>query len=429
MSEAAGKPAGKAAVKAAAWAGAALPAAPALVKVPLWLLALFTFSGTLAMHIFVPALPYAATGLNASIAAVQLTISLYIAGLAVGQLIYGPLADRYGRRPILMAGLSLYSAAGLAAAFAPGIEALIAARLLQALGGCAGLVLGRTMVRDTALPEDAARRLALMNLMVTIGPGLAPLLGSALAATLGWRSIFYALSALGLAMLGLSWRLLPETGAAAHRANADARTLGRNYLSLLKSPVFLGYALGGGCATTSMYAYVAAAPFIFVHSLGRPAHEVGIYLALLVAGIWTGSVLVSRLIRRMHLQRLMVFGNGLSVLAAGALMAAVLLGHLGVAWVVGCMFVFTLGAGLASPAALTQAISVDPRVTGSASGLYGFTQMAVGAACTALVGLGRDPLLAAAIVLLGACVLAQASFWWAARSARRADRAAAPRSA
>ena len=126
---------------------------------PLWLLTLITFSGTLAMHIFVPALPEAAHALNASMGSMQLTMSVYILGLAFGQLAYGPLSDRFGRRPVLMAGLVLYAAAGLAAALVPDVHSLIIARLLQALGGCAGLVIGRAIVRDTALPQEAARRI------------------------------------------------------------------------------------------------------------------------------------------------------------------------------------------------------------------------------------------------------------------------------
>lgn len=398
---------------------AVLPGAEAstrrLPPVPLWLLALFTFSGTLAMHIFVPALPYAAEGLRASVASTQLTISLYIAGLALGQLIYGPVSDHFGRRPTLMVGLVIYTLAGLAAAVAPDIHSLIAARLMQALGGCAGLVLGRTIVRDTALPEDAARRMALMNLMVTIGPGIAPILGATMAPALGWRSIFYALAALGLANLFFSWKLLPETRPMLGPAQAGVRPLARNYLQLLRSPRFLGYAIGGGCATTAMYAYVAAAPFIFVHRLHRPVQEVGVYLTLLIAGIWLGSIAATRLVRKVDLQKLLVRGHALSLLSAVMLLAVVLLDQLSVPWVFGLMGLFTLGMGMASPAAMTQAISVDARVTGSASGLYGCTQMAVGALCSALVGLGDDPALATALVLSGAGLIGQAGFWIAAR--------------
>ncbi|XAH24482.1 multidrug effflux MFS transporter [Xylophilus sp. GW821-FHT01B05] len=380
---------------------------------PLWLLALATFSGTLAMHIFVPALPHAAESLHASTGAMQMAISLYIFGLAIGQPVYGPLADRFGRKPVLLAGLVLYTVAGLAAAFAQDVPTLLAARLLQAMGGCAGLVLGRTIVRDTSEPQDATRRLALMNLMVTVGPSLAPLAGSLLASTLGWRAIFFALSAMGAVTMFFTWRRLPETRAPV--LGAAGPTLMRNYRQLLGSPAFLGFAVGGGCATTSMYAFIASAPFIFANELHRPAHEAGFYLALLVSGVWLGSMLTSRLIGRVSVERLLVRSNAMGVLAAFVLLGAVLSGQLSLALTVGSMFIFTVGVGMAAPAALAQAISVNPQAIGSASGLYGFTQMAVGALCTALAGLGHGSALAAAVVLAGAGVVAQLSFWMALR--------------
>src|SRR4051812_39978971 len=215
------------------------PAAGLKRKPALWLLVLITFTGTLAMHMFVPALPIAAQDLGASIAAMQMTISLYILGLAFGQLIYGPLSDCFGRRPILMVGLVLYTAAGVAAALAPGIHALIAARLFQALGGCAGLVLGRAMVRDISAPEAAARQLAVMNLIVVIGPALAPLFGGLLASSLGWRSIFLMLVALGATNILCAWRLLPETGQPS--GMISVLSLGRDYKGLLGSRAFVGY--------------------------------------------------------------------------------------------------------------------------------------------------------------------------------------------
>lgn len=381
--------------------------------VPLWLLALFTFSGTLGMHIFVPALPSAGAELGAGADVMQWTVSLYIFGLAVGQLGYGPISDRFGRRPTLMGGLALYTIAGLAAALAPTAHALIAARFFQAVGGCAGLVLGRAIVRDTAPPLGAARRLALLNLMVTVGPGAAPIVGGAMASTLGWRSIFFLLTALGLVNAIFASRLLPETGPA--KSSLKVSTLARDYWRLLGSPAFLGFAIGGGCATTSMYAFIAYAPFIFGGQLHSSTQDVGIYIAILVSGVWLGSLLMSRLIVAVAMDRLLIGANAMSVAAAFAFLAAVVSSHVTVPIVVGSMFVFTVGAGIASPAALTRAISVNPRIIGSASGLYGFAQMAVGAICTALAGLGRDAALSAAIVLAVAAALAQASFWIALR--------------
>lgn len=386
---------------------------------PLWLLAFVTFSGTAGMHIFVPALPVAGADLGAGIGAMQMTVSLYILGLAVGQLVYGPLADAFGRRPLLLGGLALYTVAGLAAALAPQVHALVAARLFQAIGGCAGVVLGRTIVRDTTSAPEAVRRLALMNLMVSVGPSLAPILGSTMTETMGWRSIFFLLCAMGVVCFVATWRLLPETGRRAPMESAAA--LGRRYLGLLRSPVFLGFSVGGGCATTSMYAFIAAAPFIFVNQLHRSVHEAGIYLAFLVSGVWLGSVLTSRLITRVRLDRLLVGVNGVSVAAALGLLVIVLMDWLSVPLLIGTMFVFTVGVGAAAPAAVAQATGVDLQMIGSASGLYGFTQMAVGALCTALVGIGDDPALAAGLVLAGAGIVAQASFQMALRRLARGD--------
>ncbi len=172
--------------------------ARALVHVPLWVLTLLVFSGTLGMHIFVPALPLAATDLGTSISTIQQTVSVYILGLAIAGILYGPISDRFGRRQTLIGALVLYTAAGLAAAFAVGAQILIVARFFQAVGGGAGLVLGRAMVRDTSPPEDTTRRLAMMNLTTTLGPVMAPIIGSIIAAQFGWRPIFWVLCALGV---------------------------------------------------------------------------------------------------------------------------------------------------------------------------------------------------------------------------------------
>jgi DHA1 family bicyclomycin/chloramphenicol resistance-like MFS transporter len=391
-------------------------AAPA---VPLWLLAVFTLSGTLAMHIFVPALTMAGRDLHASAAAMQMTVSLYVLGLAGGQLIYGPLADRFGRRPVLLVGLVIYTLAGLATVLASlshhGAGVLVAARLFQALGGCAVQVLGRTIVRDTSVGYDTAKRMAYLNMLVMLSPALAPLLGGLIAFGLGWRAILIGLLALGLGNLALAWRRLPETRPAA--SHTSAAQLARSYAQLLVSRRFLGYTLGGGFATTSFYAFIGGAPFIFVHQLHRPEHEVGVYLMALVSGQWLGNMLCSRLLDRIPLTRLLMGGNLLSLTASGLLLLAALTGQANLALLLGLMFCFTLGSGLCSPAAMALVVNnVNPTVFGSASGLYGCTQMSMGALCAALAGLGDSPLLATALVLFASCVISQGAFHMARRA-------------
>ena len=382
---------------------------------PLWLLVLVTFSGTLAMHMFVPALTVAGSDLHVDAATIRMTISVYIFGLAVGQLVYGPLSDVFGRRPTLLAGLALYTAGGLVATLAPNVGVLIGARLVQAAGGCAGLLLGRAIVRDTAESNDAVRRLALMSLMTMIGPGLAPLVGGLLAGAFGWRAIFVVLTALGVLNFGVSWRLLPETGTPSGRISAAS--VARDYRALLGSPRFLGFAAGGGCATTSFYGFIAAAPFIFINELHRPLHEVGIYLGLLIVGVSIGNIIASRLIGRVTtIERLLVAGNLVSVAAAAVVLTAFLAFRPGVFAIEALMIVYCVGAGMCSPAVSTLSISVDPRLIGSAAGLYGFLQMTIGAACTTLAGLGHDPAVAACAVLMGASLLAQAALRIALRT-------------
>lgn len=389
-------------------------------RAPLWLLASVTFSGTLAMHIFVPALPLAATDLAASPGAMQLTISVYILGLAIGQLLYGPLSDRFGRRPVLLIGLLLYSVAGLVSALAPDVRILVVARLFQAIGGCSGLVLGRAIVRDGVNVDEATRRLAIVSLIVNVGPGLAPLVGAELGTYLGWRSIFFALTALGVINFLITWRLLPETAPrrSAHHEARKSSELWSNFRQLITSRAFLGYAIGGGCATTSMYAFISAAPFIFTEQLHQPNEDVGIYLAVIVGALWFGSVVASRVAGRVAVNHQMIGGNLLSVAGAFIFLGVVLFGTLNMPVTIGSMILFTFGVGVSSPPALAEAMSVNPKVIGSASGVYGFTQMTVGAICTSAASLGSTPALGSAVVLAVAGALAQFAFWTAIRSPR-----------
>lgn len=375
---------------------------------PLWLLVLITFSGTVAMHIFVPALPQAALSLHAAPGPIQLTISLYILGLALGQPIYGPLSDSYGRRPVLMAGLALFTLGGLLSLCAPDVHLLAAARFVQALGGCAGLVLGRAIVRDSSGMTQSVRRLALINLITMIGPGLAPLLGQTVTDWLGWRFIFVLLIGLGLINLLLTWRILPETSEPSGQFHPGQ--LKRDYGRLLSSRPYLALAIGGGCATTSIYAFLASAPFIFVQEMHRPAHEVALYLGLLVAGLSLGNALASRLIGRVSVEHLMLRANALSLGSAVLLLAVLLAGCLQWWLVLALLLVFNVGAGMTSPAALTRTLSVHPELVGSAAGLYGAIQMVVGALCTAAVGLGHDPALAMSTVLVVASIISQVGF-------------------
>ena len=382
-------------------------------KAPLWLLVLVTIAGTTAMHIFTPALLDAGRHLDASTAQMQQTITVYIFGLAIGQLIYGPLSDSLGRRPMLLIGLSIYTLASILAALAPNASVLISARLMQALGGCAGLALGRAIARDTSTPETVVGNLALLNLMVMMGPGIAPFIGSVLDHELGWRAIFVLLALSGLVTIMSTWKLLPETGKPSGQLHWGK--VQRDYRQLLSMPSFTCYAVGGGCCTTSMYAFIAAAPFILMHMLGTTQTELGMYLGLMMLGMAVGNWLARLLIRRTAVERILHYGNSLSLCCAAVLIALTLAEQLSTPAVIGLMVLYTVGAGLTAPAALSKALGVPSHLTGSAAGVYGFTQMTVGALCTLGASLTSNHALSAFGVLLAASLLGQWCFRTGAR--------------
>jgi DHA1 family bicyclomycin/chloramphenicol resistance-like MFS transporter len=373
-------------------------------------LAAIAGSGTLAMHMFVPALPAVARELDTTPAAAQLTLTVYLVGIAAGQLIYGPLSDRFGRHPVLIASLAIFLAATLTAAFAPSIQWLIVARVVQSLGACGGLVLGRAMARDGATPEQAARQLALLVMVMTASPAIAPLLGAAVATILGWRGIFGLLGVAGAGLLLLTLISLPETSR--QRAPLPGmRALGAVYGRLLRRRDFRLYAIGGACMSTSIYAFLSASPFLFTEILQRPTGEVGLYYMAVVAGITVGSWIASRLTVRLGIEGLLSAGAGLGMIGAGGLVALDWSHALSVAGVLAVMSLFALGAGITSPVATSRAISVDPERIGAAAGLYGCLQMAFGAFCTLLVGLWHDgSALPVAVVLLASAATAQVAF-------------------
>jgi DHA1 family bicyclomycin/chloramphenicol resistance-like MFS transporter len=363
------------------------------------------------MHILIPVLPIAAIDLGVSSRTIQQAITLYLFGIAGGQLFWGPVSDRFGRRPTLIAALFLYIAAGAVAGWATTIGALLIARVLQAVGGCGGLVLGRAIVRDSAGPGEATSRMALLTMVQSLAPGVGPAVGGYLGAWFGWRSIFEMLVALGIITLAGVVLVLPETAT----SRGSGRML-RGYLQLLRSRKFCGYLFGGAFTSTTFFAYLTASPFIFTHMLHRPATEVGLYYLIVMAGVPIGSFGSSRLARRVPSTVLLRATSAVAVAGAALFFVVAMTGRLSVLSVLGPMILFSIGIGAASPVAITAAISTDLHLIGAASGLYGFVQMANGALCTLAVGLiPADPALAAAAVLLAGLLLSQLFFLLATR--------------
>lgn len=385
-------------------------------RAPFLLLVALTACGTLGMHIIIPSLPATARAMGISIGTVQLTITLYLVGLAAGQLLYGPLSDRFGRRPVLLAGMTLFTLASVATALAPDPVVLIGSRILQSIGGCAGLVLGRAAVRDGATPDKAAGQLALLTVTMSMVPAIAPAIGGYITAYVHWRASYFLLVAIGGATLLATVLELPETH---HGVSRRAPlTFGRGYGRLLLSPIFLGYAVAGALTTTSFYAFMAAAPFIFEDRLHQPTQDVGVYYLVLMVGVAMGGAVARHLSRRISLRAGLRVANAAAIMGASCFMLAYVTGTLSVVTVVGSVTLFMVGAGMASPFALAGSVSANPQAIGAASGLYGFIQMGYGMVCTIVVeSWNPGAVLPVAVVLLGSALAAQCVLILAGRRA------------
>ena len=376
--------------------------------------------GTMAMHMVIPVMPAMAADLKASPGVIQMTVTLYLFGLSIGQLIYGPLSDRFGRRPVLIAGLALYVLSGVVVAVTANAGLLLAARIFQALGGCSGLVLGRAMMRDGASEDKAARSMAVLNTALSLGPALAPAVGGYLGAWGGWRAPFVLLVAVGALMLLLAVLTLPETNR--NRTElAGVRSMIGSYATLLRLPAYRGYALMACCASTSLYAFFAASPFIFMDRLHQSAEQVGVYYLIVALGISAGSYFAAHLARRFGLRTLAGAGNAMQFVGAIALMLLVLGGQLTVVNIIAVVVLFSMASGFTSPMALAGAVSADTRLIGAASGLYGFLQFAYAMLVTGIVGIWPgDSAMSVAVVFIGSAMLGR----WGLMHATRGQGAA-----
>ena len=386
-------------------------------RAPFALLVAMAACGTLGMHVIIPALPATARALGMSISTAELTITLYLIGLAAGQLLYGPVSDRFGRRPVLLAGITLFTVASLATALAPDAAVLIGARILQSIGGCAGLVLGRAAVRDASTPDKAAGQIALLGLVLALIPAVAPAIGGYLTAYISWRASYMLLAIIGAVTLLGCALLMPET--LAPRSATHSRSMVTSYPRLLRSPGFLGYSFGGACSTTAFYGFMSASPFIFERQLHQPTESIGIYYVFLMLGVALGSVLANRVAQRLSLMSALRIANGLGILGAALFALADATDMLTVATVVAPVTLFMVGVGMASPFALAGAVSVNPGAIGAASGMYGFIQMGYGMGCTVVVeAWSPGAVYPVATVLLGSAVLGQIAMTMAARAER-----------
>jgi DHA1 family bicyclomycin/chloramphenicol resistance-like MFS transporter len=345
--------------------------------------------GPLSTDLYLPSLPTIGRDLSADVAATQLTLSVFLAGFAFAQIPVGPLSDRFGRRPILIAGIALYLAASVACALAPTVEALIAARALQAVGACAGVVLGRAVVRDVYGAAGAARMLALIGSAMALAPAAGPILGGVVQAWFGWRWNFAILAAFGVALLVAAWLRLAETNAWRDPTALGLRRMSTNYQSLIASRAYIGFALIVAFSYAGLFSFISGSSFVLIDGLGVRPDRFGYLFAAVVFGYLTGTLIAGRLTLRLGVLRMVPIGCALQLAGGFAMLGFVLVGTIsrdawGVAAIVGPMVCYMIGTGITMPNAQAGAIGPYPRIAGAASALMGFLQMAI----AALAGIG-----------------------------------------
>lgn len=359
--------------------------------------------GPLSIDMYLPAFPELARDLGTDAASVQLTLASYFAGLAIGQAFYGPVADRLGRKLPLYAGLVIFTLASLACALAKTIDMLIAMRFVQALGGCAGMVISRAVVRDSFDERESARVLSMLMLVMGLAPILAPMIGGWLVVHQGWRTIFWALAGFGtLNLLSVSLTL-GESLPVAKRQRHDILTVFRVYGTLLRDRHFMRFALAGGLIIAGMFAYIAGSPYVFMDIHGVSPEHYGLIFGTNAAGLIFASQINGRLVMRVNRERLFFGAVIVAAAASVALFAAALTAFGGFAGILVPLFVFIASLGFILPLSAALAMAPHGRNAGSASALIGVLQFVLGAAAGTLVGILHDGTAKPMTLIIAAC--------------------------
>lgn len=394
----------------------ALPDAASLSRQPtrgeILLLGSLTAFGAVSIDLYLPTLPIIARDFAATPAVVQLTFTAFFIGMALGQLVYGPVSDRMGRRPAILFGCVLYTVASLACAFAPTIEWLVAGRFVQALGCCAGMVVARAVVRDRYDHRDSARIFSLLVLVLAVAPMLAPSFGGWLAAVVSWRAVFVVLALFGAALLAAVYFRLDESRSAATADKARGERWWMSYFDLLGRRRLMGYILVGGANGATLFSYIATAPDLVIDVWGFSSGEFSLIFAGIAVGV-IGASQVNRALLKHYAPD--------QILSVAVLVAALCgLGALALAsagagpwWMIGAFFWVLTSNGFIAANALAGALNVDPLRAGATSGLYGAGNFAVGAVASAVAAVLHDATALPVTMVMTAALLAAAVIYYA----------------
>lgn len=340
----------------------------------------------MSIDMYLPAMPAMGRALNASPGNIQLTLSAFFVGFAAGQLFYGPMSDRFGRRPVLIAGIALYVAATLLCALATGVEALIAFRLLHAFGGGAGAVLSRAIVADRFQGDHAARVLSLTMLVTMGAPLVAPLIGGYLSVWFGWRMIFFVLTAFGLVCLVSAVFGLDESLPAGRRRSLNIGQMAGAYFTVIRHRRAAGYILCRAFMSAGMFAFLAGAPFVYITQFGVKPENFAYLFSLNVLGVMCGSFINSRLVVRFGLRTMLRVGLTIMGVSSAVLVAVSLAGVGGLVGIAIPLFCYLAPINLVTANTTAGALRLFPEIAGTASALSGAASFVGGSLSSLALG-------------------------------------------
>jgi MFS transporter, DHA1 family, multidrug resistance protein len=369
---------------------------------PLWVLVVMSAVGPFALNAFAPSLPNLADAFDSDYGTAQLALTLYLFSVAGGQLIYGPLSDRFGRRPVLLWGLALGCAGSFLCLVAPTMTTLLVGRIAQGIGSCAGLVLSRAIVRDIYPRDASASILGYVTMGMVMMPMVAPGIGGLLDQNFGWRASFVAMLAFALFGLWASYRHSPETHHTRH-ARLDFVSVLRGSGALLRSRAFLGYTVSVSFNSIQFFGFLAAGPYLVVTVLGGSPAEYGLWFAFCAASYAVGNFSAGRWSKTLGLDRMARIGNTIGLFPGAMALYAAFFVDLQIAAFFVPFFLLGFTNGMVQPNLIAGAVSVNPALAGSASGLVGCIQTSAGAVSTLIMGHTQDGTMLPLALLFGVC--------------------------
>jgi len=358
-----------------------------------------------SIDMYLPGFPAIALDLNTTIDQVQLSLTAYLVGIAAGQLLYGPLLDRFGRKRPLYVGLTVYILASIGCAFTESIHALIFMRFLQALGGCAGIVSAQALVRDIFPVSKTAQAFALITLVISVSPMIAPTVGGYVTAHIGWQYVFAILATITLLILIASYFFLPKGRGADPSVSLKPKAVARNFYTVIRNPQFLVYAVTGGIASAAPFAYIAGSPSVFMNLYGLTEQQYGWVFALLAFAMIGSTQLNHIILKKFTSEQVIRFALFYQTFMGLLLVAGVYFELFNVYTLVAMMFVFFAGQGITGPNATALSLAPFSKQAGSASALFGSWRLGAGGIISAIVSLFHNNTALPMVATMAACAI------------------------